>query len=251
MGVAVFGAIFSNRLAANLAADLPPGAASQLGARGEPTASQLRALPAAVRAAYLTAFSDALGTVFLTAAGVALVAFALTWFIPQVPLRATATVPDPGEASTMNAERTTEAELTRALSVIARRENITGVYEDLAARAGLALRPADCWLLLRLHDHAPLSATTLADRLQLPESVLDPHLQRLTEQGDLAPANGQLDLTPDGRAAAERLVECRTAQLARMLGDVPDDERAELMETLHRLAASLLSGPAGRTLLAG
>ena len=251
VGVAVFGAIFSNRLAANLAADLAPGALSQLGARGEPTASQLRALPEAVRAAYLTAFSDALGTVFLTAAGGSLVAFVLTWFIPQLPLRAAVAVPDPGEASTMTTERTTEAELTRALSVLARRENITGVYEDLAIRAGLALSPADCWLLLRLHDHTPLSATALAERLQLPASVLDPHLQRLAEQGDVAVTDGRLELTTDGRAAAERLVDSRTAQLARMLGDVPADERAELMDTLHRLAVSLLSGPAGRTLLAG
>jgi DNA-binding MarR family transcriptional regulator len=124
------------------------------------------------------------------------------------------------------------------------------VYEDLAARAGLALSPADCWLLLRLHEHAPTSATTLADRLQLPASVLDPHLQRLTERGDLAAADGRLELTDGGRAAAERLVESRTEQLASLLGDVPADERAELMDTLHQLAASLLAGPAGRTLLA-
>ena len=41
--------------------------------------------------------------------------------------------------------------------------------------------------------------------------------------------------------AAERLVESRSAQLAGLLGDIPADERDQLMDLLHRLAASLLA----------
>ena len=251
VGVALFGAIFSNRLAANLAVDLPPEAAARLagGHSGRLTAAQLQALPGAIRAGYLAAFTDAFSTIFLTAAAISLVAFILAWFIPQLPLRATAAVPDPGEATTMVTERNTEAELARALSVIARRENIVVVYEDLAARAGLGLSPGDCWLLLRLRDHTPVSTRELAERLQLPERLLGPHLDRLIEQGDVTRSDGQLVFTDAGGEAAERLVQSRSAQLGGLLGDMPVRERDQLMDLLHRLAASLLVAPAGKTLL--
>jgi hypothetical protein len=44
-------------------------------------------LPAATRALYLEAFTAALHPVFLDAAAIALLAFALTWFLREVPLR--------------------------------------------------------------------------------------------------------------------------------------------------------------------
>jgi DNA-binding MarR family transcriptional regulator len=250
VGVAVFGAIFSNRLSANLARDLPPALAARMSGQREPSVAQLQALPPAVRTAYLTAFTGAFGAVFVTAAAVSLAAFLLTWFIPQLPLRAAAAVPDPGEASTMGTERTSEAELTRALSVLARRDNIGATYADLATRADLDLSPADCWLLLRLGEHTPLPATALSRQLHLSDGVLSPHLNRLAEQGDLTRRDGMLALTESGRAVVERLVDSRSAQLAVLLGDVSDDERAELMDVLHRLAASVLAAPAGRVLLA-
>jgi DNA-binding MarR family transcriptional regulator len=250
VGVAVFGAIFANRLAANLARDLPPTVAAQIGGQGEPSVAQLHALPPGLRSAYLTAFTGAFGAVFLTAAGVSLAAFALTWFIPQLPLRASAAVPDPGEASTMGTDRTTEAELTRALSVLARRDNIADTYADLAGRANLDLSPADCWLLLRLGEHTPIPAAELAHQVNLSDSVLSPHLDRLAEQGDLTRRDGVLTLTEAGRGVVERLIDSRSAQLATLLGDVSDEDRAELMDVLHRLAASVLAAPAGRVLLA-
>ena len=251
VGVAVFGAIFTNQLAANLAHDLPAGIAAQMSGEREPSVAQLQTLPPAVRAAYLAAFTGAFGAVFLTAAAVSLAAFLLTWFIPQLPLRAAATVPDPGEATTMGTERTSEAELTRALSVLARRDNIATTYAGLATRAGLDLSAADCWLLLRLGDHTPVAAADLPRQLQLSGSVLSPHLDRLAEQGDLARHDGVLTLTEPGRAVVERLVDTRSDQLAELLGDVTDEERPELMDVLHRLTASVLAAPAGRLLLAG
>ena len=253
VGVAVFGAIFSNRLAANLAADLPPAAATALsgGQGGRLGAAQLRALPAAVRTGYLNAFTAAFSTVFLAAAGVSLVAFVLTWLIPQLPLRAAAGVPDAGESSTMTTERSTVEELTRALSVLARRENIVSTYRDLARRAALTLDPGDCWLLLRLREQAPVSPAVLAGRVGVPEGVLEHHLADLIEQGDATAADGRLVLTESGGAAAERLVGARSEQLCDLLGDVPADERDELLTMLHELAASLLAAPAGKALLQG
>jgi EmrB/QacA subfamily drug resistance transporter len=85
LGTAAFGAIFAARLSANLAGALPRNA-GQLAGRGFNQA-MLASLPSGTRAIYLDAFTAALGTVFLAASGIALLGFALTWMIPERPLR--------------------------------------------------------------------------------------------------------------------------------------------------------------------
>jgi hypothetical protein len=81
LGVALFGAIFTNQLAANVAG-LTPGGASAFS-----NTAALRQLPAALQSQLLHAFASALDTVFLAAAPVALLAFLLAWFVPEIPLR--------------------------------------------------------------------------------------------------------------------------------------------------------------------
>ena len=49
----------------------------------------MAALPGPVHQAYLDGFAGALSTVFLAAAAISVVAFALTWLIREVPLRTT------------------------------------------------------------------------------------------------------------------------------------------------------------------
>jgi EmrB/QacA subfamily drug resistance transporter len=83
VGVSLFGAIFTATLIANLARLLPTG--TDATAAASPAAIQ--ALPAAVRGDYLAAFTAALHPVFLYAAAVALLGFALTWLLKEVPLR--------------------------------------------------------------------------------------------------------------------------------------------------------------------
>jgi hypothetical protein len=84
IGVSAFGAIFSNRLASELRASLPTGSRIPTAANPE----VVKQLPPAVHAPYIQAFVDALQPVFLTAAGVALLAFMLTWLLRDQPLRA-------------------------------------------------------------------------------------------------------------------------------------------------------------------
>jgi len=85
VGVALFGAVFNNHLAANLAA--AGGAAQSAGSSSGVSLQSIRALPAAAQVIYKTAFSDALSSVFLLAVPVVLLAFALTWLLREVPLR--------------------------------------------------------------------------------------------------------------------------------------------------------------------
>ncbi|QCP53937.1 MFS transporter [Trinickia violacea] len=85
VGVAAFGAVFTNVLHARLAALLPAGA--ELPQALRPAAVQ--ALPAALRDDYLQAFGGAMHTVFVVAACIVVFAFALAWLIEDVPLRKT------------------------------------------------------------------------------------------------------------------------------------------------------------------
>ncbi|APR39194.1 EmrB/QacA family drug resistance transporter [Paraburkholderia sp. SOS3] len=83
VGVAGFGAIFSNGLAARLQAALPAG--TELPHSLGPVA--IHQLPDALRSVYLQSFAGALHTVYLTAACVVVLAFALAWLMRDHPLR--------------------------------------------------------------------------------------------------------------------------------------------------------------------
>ena len=82
-----FGAIFTNRLAGELAAKLPPGAHIPTTANPE----IVKHLPPAVHSPYVHAVAAALQPVFLTATGIAFIAFTLTWLLREQPLRTTTT----------------------------------------------------------------------------------------------------------------------------------------------------------------
>jgi EmrB/QacA subfamily drug resistance transporter len=86
-GTAIFGAIFSNVLVGNLAkhlhgVSLPSGFSS-----ADATPALLSKLPAAVHAGFVSGYAESIQTVFLVAVPIAALAFAATWFIPQVELK--------------------------------------------------------------------------------------------------------------------------------------------------------------------
>jgi EmrB/QacA subfamily drug resistance transporter len=85
IGVSVFGTIFSNRLAHELAGRLP---GVHLPSKANP--ELVHHLPPQVHDAYVGAVASALHPVFLAASAFMLVGFALTWLLRDVPLRTTA-----------------------------------------------------------------------------------------------------------------------------------------------------------------
>ncbi len=91
IGVALFGAIFANRLTVELASRLPRNA--RLPTSNEPAA--IHALPAPVRSAFEDGFAAALRPVFIVAAAVSVVAFGLSWLLREVPLRREAAIDVP------------------------------------------------------------------------------------------------------------------------------------------------------------
>lgn len=83
VGVAAFGAVFSHGLEARLDKILPPDTGLPQGL----TPTAIQHLPAALHDDYLQAFAGALHTVYVVAAVVVVLAFALSWLLQDVPLR--------------------------------------------------------------------------------------------------------------------------------------------------------------------
>ncbi len=90
-GVAVFGSVFSARLADELPRLLPPGASASAGRTTEILNSpeQIRALPGPVADAVAEALSRGTQSVFLCGAAILVAGFVLTLFLDELPLRGT------------------------------------------------------------------------------------------------------------------------------------------------------------------
>jgi EmrB/QacA subfamily drug resistance transporter len=249
-GVAICGAIFSNTLVGNIRkavgnVRIPSG----LSATGGVSPAQLKALPPAVRHVLVTGYADSLKTVFLSVVPVALLAFAITWFLPEVPLRRTTAVPDPADTLTPTAiphTANSRDEIARALSVLARRENREEIYRWLTTEAGLDLSPAACWLLLRIGGHEDRTPAQLAEHLHVPAPAVVRLGQELVGAGmvELGPdpgGNGTFQLTVPGRAALDRLAAARRKGLEELLGGWSPQEHEEVVQMVARLASDLMT----------
>ncbi|HVC68748.1 MAG TPA: MDR family MFS transporter [Acidimicrobiales bacterium] len=249
-GVAIFGAIFSNTLLGNVrhslgSVRLPPG----LSVTGGVSPTQLKALDPAVRHVLVTGYSHSLQSVFLAAVPVALLAFALTWLLPEVALRRTTEATDPADTlapTSIPHTSSSRDEIARALSVLARRENREQIYRWLATEAALTVSPAACWLLLRVDGHDRQTALQLADHLHVPVAAvtrLGGELERegLIDLRPIAAAADRLTLTLSGRSALDRLAAARRRGLEELLGGWSPEEHAEVVQMVARLASDLMS----------
>jgi EmrB/QacA subfamily drug resistance transporter len=88
-GVAVFGAIFANVLTGKLAAR-PSDASLAAGlAQAQANPRSVARMPAALHDTVTQIYSDSIHVLFLVAVPIALVAFALSWLLPEVTMRST------------------------------------------------------------------------------------------------------------------------------------------------------------------
>ncbi len=238
VGVAIFGAIFANRLSSHLAARLPAG----IHVPASPNPTALKRLPPAAHAAYVTAITDALHPVFLAAAGAAVVAFLLTWLLREIPLRSTTQAPDLGEGFHAARDDNALREIERALSLLAQREQRWQLYQRLAAGADIELAPPELWLLARLGERSPLTERQLAEQLRvdapaIAEALTQLQRRALVDSGD----DGTITLTTSGRDDYERLVAARCSRLNELLAGWRPDQQPELQQLVDRLGRDLVS----------
>jgi EmrB/QacA subfamily drug resistance transporter len=251
-GVSIFGAIFANRLAGEMASALRgkvlPAGFNPQSATTDPEA--LKSLPADLHAAIVHAYALALQPVFLIAVPIALVAFALSWFLREVPLRGAATAPDLGEGIGATASgRSSVDEVERALSRLAGTDIRRRGYERLAELAGLDLPAGSCWVLTRLAKQGAVAGEELARQAGVGVDRGRPYVDRLVCQGMVVRFNGTLNLTSAGHAAADRLFAARREGLRELLADWSPEQHAELADLLNRLSRAILGENADRGLI--
>ncbi|WP_394813505.1 MDR family MFS transporter [Streptomyces hazeniae] len=242
-GVAVFGTLFAGRLGDELSAALrgralPPGV-SVAGLQEDPRG--VAALPPQARSAVLEAYSTAITDVFLFAAPVVLVAFVLSLLLREDPLRGSVRTPEASETLVNHpVERSSADEVRRALSVLGTREGRRDLYARIADRSGVELRPAACWMVLRIRRYGSVEPALLAHRVGLPRAVVAEAARELEERGLALREGVPLVLTAAGYDVAERLAAAREASLAELLGDWWTADRPhELSELVHELGQEL------------
>ena len=235
LGVALFGAIFANRLHAQLA---EPG--MDFLATIIPAAA--RGLPPDMHQEYITAVMTALRPVFLAAAGVSALGFALTFLLREHPLREGAPAEGMGESFAMPRDATSLEELERIIALLVARENRWRVYADLARRAAIELPAPELWMLARLGEREPMTLSSLSAELEIPEQQLALPLDALCERGIAdKKANGKLELTPAGAAMRDRIVAARRKGLADMLARWRPQENPDVLALIERMAQALTS----------
>jgi EmrB/QacA subfamily drug resistance transporter len=250
-GVSVFGAVFSNRLAVELASALRgvtvPAGFKLTSAEADP--ALLKRLPATIRTDVQHAYSLALHPVFLYALPVALVAFVLSWFLREVPLRATNSVGIGEGLGAAPTARTSVDEVERSLARLAGADLRRRGYERLTAMAGLDLPAGSSWILTRLAKQGPVAGEELARQANVTTNYGRPYVDRLVSDGLVTRSNGTLVLTDSGHQAADRLFAARREGLRELLADWSPDEYAELGELLTKLSRALLGEDADRNLI--
>jgi EmrB/QacA subfamily drug resistance transporter len=236
LGVAVLGAIFASRLAANL------GRSFRVAQDVEhiSPAVVLRLAPAA-RNAYRAAFADSLHTVFLVAAAVAVVGFLLSWLLEERPLRETvAASAGLGEGFAMPCDDDSLTQISHGLSVLMQRDTQRRILERIAERAGVDLTPAECWLLSQIERCPGVPVAELASKYGVDPERLARAQSELRTRGLISPAAPDgYELTPAGREVNERLRIARRERLGELLADWSPEEHRQVAEILRRYAGDV------------
>jgi EmrB/QacA subfamily drug resistance transporter len=246
IGAAVFGTIFSSRLASELHGVLTGQLGHQVSGGGRLTGEQVARLPPAARHAYEHAYVHALRPVFVVAAGVALLGFLLSWLLPERSLRE-AIVSSRGLDDSLGAPRSSDslAEIERALVRTVSPDTRARFRERLAERAGVDLSPGATWALVRISEHGLGRARNLAERDGVPEERITAVVDELRARGLIATDGGASTLTMDGQALADRAVSARRELLDEALGDESAVRNPAVAALLHRLARELAGDPPG------
>jgi hypothetical protein len=223
LGTAAFGSIFTNRL----------GTVRLSGA-------QVEQLGGPAKLAYEQAFVHALTPVFFVAACVAAVGFALSWLLPEKPLRATAGT-STGLEDGLAAPRAADslAEIERALSELSTLEERRRFRSAVAERAGLSVSPGGVWALVRVAQDGLQGAIDEAHA----RGVSD---ERIAEVEAELRADALIDddgVTARGSAYADQLVAARREVLCEELDDPEAERDPEVERLLSALARELVGEP--------
>jgi len=214
-GASIMGSIYSNQLKSRLPAAL---ATARVPASAVDSPSLVARLPAAAREPVVAAYAQSLQHVFLFAVPLAVVAFLLALFLPQVTMRGAARVRGVGDGFAIPEGSDNERQLANVVAQILRRDNGSSLGSILA-RSGSSLDIATAWGVIGVFIHGqafggPLPEAAVETRVGVPHGVLTPFYREIAAAGYLTrDDDGLLTLTDSGRAEAQKLVAAWRAWL--------------------------------------
>ncbi len=184
-------------------------------------------------------------TMFLIGVPIAFAAFLLSWTLPEVPLRKAIRESEPGEHLGLPSPRNSLDEVQRLLERAVNHEDRRELYEMLAGRAGLALRPRACWLLYRVADRPDATVEEVAAQLHVDPDRLREGVDEL-EAADMIAcverAGGRrLEVTGAGTDAIDRLTRARRDSLSELLEGWDTEEHPEVVAMIRDLARVLMA----------
>ncbi len=218
-GAAIFGSLFANFLSDRIAGALATSGAPPIAAESP---QALRELSPEMAAPIIDAYADSLGLVFLCAAPVALVGFAVSLFLKEIPLREMETVSatDLGEGFGMPALETSDEIFEMAVARIFR-DSPDIRLRRLADHPGCELDVARLWAVVQIYRHNQVygSATLgqIAELRRLPPEVLEPTFERLVDSGYALRTGDQLWLTQSGARQVDVAVDALVSKLVERL----------------------------------
>ncbi len=247
-GASIFGTVLNNQLKSKITAAEKDGTLSPR----FPT-QQVLADPTSVHRAppalkplldpFLHIFAVSLQTVYLVAAGIAVLAFVLSLFLREVPLR-TATRTNQVEGAGPPAFRSSAEEIEGMITRLSSRQNIWERYGRAIDRSGVDISIPQAYGLFRLHHAGPITEGEICRRLKVTPVEIRPKLDAMVASGRVQrDAQGVLTLTPAGRDVIDRLSEARLEQLSEKLEGYSPEQHAELLAMLRTLADDSLEAP--------
>jgi EmrB/QacA subfamily drug resistance transporter len=245
IGVAAFGAIFSNELTQQLAQRLPAAAHVPMGANPE----VVNNLPPAIHAPYIASFAAALQPVFLAASGISLIAFGLSWLLRDVPLRETASAPTEGVggAFAVSGEHSSARELERIASSQIRGAERYRFCRRAGAAAKTDLTADELCLLALVGKHGRTTIGDLAGEVGIAGDRVAAGVAGLGRRGLVFDDGGSVAVTRAGRRTLAQIIESGRAELAEHCAIWQFDDDPEAAAALRRVATSLVEqAPAAR-----
>jgi hypothetical protein len=243
VGTAVLGAIFAARLAVEVAGRMP---GQTFGAHGGASLQGMALLPPAARASYVAAFAASIDVVFLVATALAAVGFAMSWLLPERPLRQTVAATseavgrEVGGAMAMPIAPEPDEELVRGLAAVVDRDVRRRHIERIAERAGVGLSAPAAWLLVRLDECDGLPLAVVTRRSPFDATATREAIAELRTRALVHGSADEWRVTSAGCDALGALVAARRAHLAEVFREWTPGERQELAALLKRLTPQLV-----------
>jgi EmrB/QacA subfamily drug resistance transporter len=242
-GSAVFGTLYANFLGDRL-----PGALAQspgVTPADVATPGALHALDPALVRPVVDAYADALSLVFAWAAPVALVAFVLALFLPQVRLADSVAqaAGDLGTGFGAPESPASETVLARRIANLLygrRRDRVLEVLES----GSTGLDSARIWALAQVHaltaSGRDADTTRIAWAHHLPASVLEPLFGTLREEGYVEGELRDLTLTARGATVVDHLRDELGSWILQHLEGMRDESPAAVREAISAVVQRIV-----------